>query len=141
VTLTTTCKWRGGFWNVAVLQVGYVGSRGRKLTLTENINQNGSYYTKYPNVGSINQLNSGVSSNYNSLQSVLRIRSWHGFTSQFAYTCAHALDEATEFRGVIPLDSFNLKQEYGNSDFDNRHNFTADWTYEIARFCPWPQDP
>jgi hypothetical protein len=119
------------FGNVAVLQVGYVGSQGRKLTVTENINQNGSLNVQYPNVGSINQFNSAVTSNYNSLQSVLRIRSWHGFTSQFAYTWAHALDEATEFRGVIPLDGSNLTQEYGNSDFDTRNNFTAYWIYEI----------
>ena len=32
---------------------------------------------------------------------------------------------------MIPLDAFNLNQEYGNSDFDTRHNFTAYWTYEI----------
>ena len=120
-----------GFGNVAVLQVGYVGSLGRKLTITENINQNGTFDAQYPNVGSINQFNSAVTSNYNSLQSVLKIRSWHGFTSQFAYTWAHALDEATEFRGVIPLDGINLNQEYGNSDFDTRQNFTGYWTYDI----------
>lgn len=120
-----------GFGNVAVLQIGYVGSLGRKLTITENINQNGAFNAQYPNVGSINQFNSGVTSNYNSLQSVLKIRSWHGFTSQFAYTWAHALDEATEFRGVIPLDGINLNQEYGNSDFDTRQNFTGYWTYDI----------
>jgi len=120
-----------GLGNVAVLQVGYVGSQGRKLTVTENINQNGAFNVEYPNVGSINQFNSAVTSNYNSLQSVLRIRSWHGLTSQFAYTWAHALDEATEFRGVIPLESTNLRQEYGNSDFDTRNNFTAYWTYDI----------
>ena len=33
---------------------------------------------------------------------------------------------------MIPLDSVNLKQEYGNSDFDTRHNFTAYWTYDIS---------
>ena len=120
-----------GFGNVAVLQIGYVGGLGRKLTITENINQNGTFNAQYPNVGSINQFNSAVTSNYNSLQSVLKIRSWHGFTSQFAYTWAHALDEATEFRGVIPLDGTNLNQEYGNCDFDTRQNFTGYWTYDI----------
>jgi Carboxypeptidase regulatory-like domain len=120
-----------GFGNVAVLQAGYVGSQGRKLTITENINQNSAFNVQYPNVGSINQFNSAVTSNYNALQSVLKIRSWHGFTSQFAYTWSRALDEATEFRGVIPLDGINLNQEYGNSDFDTRNNFTAYWTYEI----------
>src|SRR5260370_943980 len=77
------------------------------------------------------QLNSIGNSNYNSLQTTLKIRTWHGFTAQFAYTWAHALDAVTEYRGVIPLDSFNLSQEYGSSDFDTRHNFTTFWTYDI----------
>ena len=120
-----------GFGSAAVLQAGYVGGQGRKLTLTENINQDGTLNDEYPNVGSVNQFNSDVTSNYSAFQTILRFRSRHGFTGQFAYTWAHALDEATEFRGVIPLDTFNLKQEYGNSDFDTRHDFTAYWTYEI----------
>jgi hypothetical protein len=45
------------------LQVGYVGSLGRKLTITQNINQNGTFNAQYPNVGSINQFNSAVTSN------------------------------------------------------------------------------
>jgi hypothetical protein len=124
------------FGNTAVWQVGYVGSEGRKLSLMRNINQNCGFCTQFPNYGSgsggsINQLNSVGTSNYNSLQTVLKLKSWHGFTSQFSYTWAHSLDEVTEYRGVIPLDSFNLKQEYGNSDFDTRHNFTTYWSYEI----------
>jgi hypothetical protein len=117
--------------SAAVLQVGYVGSAAHKLSVMENINQNEAFSTEYPNYGSIIQLNSVGASNYNSLQTVLRVRQWHGFTAQFAYTWAHALDDVTEYRGVIPLDSFNLGQEYGSSDFDTRHNFTAFWNYEI----------
>jgi hypothetical protein len=125
----------------AVWQIGYVGSQGRKLSVMENINQglvNGQYTASggplsgaYPNAGSVYQLNSVGTSNYNSLQTTLKVRTYHGLTSQFAYTWAHALDEITEYRGVIPLNSFNLKQEYGNSDFDTRNNFTAFGTYDI----------
>jgi hypothetical protein len=61
----------------------------------------------------------------------LKIRTWHGFGAQFGYTWAHALDDVTEYRGAIPLDSFNLRQEYGSGDFDTRHNFTAYWSYDI----------
>ena len=114
-----------------VLQVGYVGSAGHKLSVMRDINQNGAYSALYPNYGSIIQLNSIGNSNYNSLQTTLKVRTWHGFTSQFAYTWAHALDQVTEYRGAIPFDSFNLKQEYGSGDFDTRHNFTAFWNYEI----------
>lgn len=120
-----------GFGNAAVWQIGYVGSEGRKLSVMLNINQNGAFDAQYANIGSVLQLNSIGTSNYNALQSTLKIRSWHGFTSQFAYTWAHALDEVTEYRGVIPLDSFNLKQEYGNGDFDTRHNFTTYWSYDV----------
>ena len=53
---------------VAMLQLGYVGGEGRKLSVTQNINQNGAFNAQYPNVGSINQFNSDVDSNYNALQ-------------------------------------------------------------------------
>ncbi len=119
------------FGNFAVWQVGYVGSEGRKLSVMLNINQNGAFNAQYPNYGSIIQLNSIGDSNYNSLQTTFKIRSYHGFSAQFAYTWAHSLDDVTEYRGVIPLDSFNLRQEYGSSDFDTRHNFTAFWTYNV----------
>jgi len=114
-----------------VLQVGYVGSAAHKLNIMENLNQNGAYNALYPNVGSILQLNSNGNSNYNALQATLKLRGWHGFTAQFNYTWAHALDDVTEYRGVIPFDSYNLRLDYGNSDFDTRQAFTGLWTYNI----------
>src|SRR6202035_5270770 len=116
---------------MAVWQVGYVGSEGRKLAIMLNINQFGQYAAQYPNFSTINQLNSVGTSNYNSLQSTLRLRAWHGLSSSFAFTWAHALDEITAYRGAIPLDSTNLKAEYGNGDFDTRRNFSATFTWNI----------
>jgi len=125
--------------NFAVWQVGYVGSEGRKLSIMQNINQDGAFTTQYPNYGSIIQLNSDGTSNYNSLQTTLKIRSYHGFNAQFAYTYSHELDEVTEYRGAIPFDSFNLAQEYGSGDFDTRHNFTAFFTWDIPGSSHGPQ--
>jgi len=116
---------------VAVWQVGYVGSEGRKLSVMLNINQFGQYAAQFPNYGGVNQLNSIGTSNYNALQSTLRLRAWHGLSSSFAYTWAHALDEITAYRGAIPYDSRNLKAEYGNGDFDTRNNFSATLTWDI----------
>jgi hypothetical protein len=132
---------------MAVWQVGYVGSQGRKLSIMLDINQLAGGATiispitgnpttegalaQFPNYGGINQLNSIGTSNYNALQSTLRLRAWHGLTSQFVYTWAHALDEITAYRGAIPRDSTNLKAEYGNGDFDTRHNFSATFTWDI----------
>lgn len=116
---------------MAVWQVGYVGSEGRKLSIMLNINQFGQLSPQFPNYGGVNQLNSIGSSNYNSLQSTLRLRAWHGLSSQFVYTWAHALDDISAYRGVLPFDSTNLKAEYGNNDFDTRHNFSATFTWDI----------
>lgn len=116
-----------GLGKAAVFQVGYLGSQGRKLNIVENINQNGAL----PNFGSILELNSVGTSNYNSLQTTLRVRSWHGLTSQFSYTWAHTLDEISEYRAVIADDPNNLKLDYGNGDYDTRHLFTSAMTYDV----------
>jgi hypothetical protein len=116
---------------MAVWQVGYVGSAGRKLSIMLDINQFGQYAKQFPNYGSINQLNSIGTSSYNALQSTLRLRSWHGLSTQIAYTWAHELDEISAYRGAIPYDSTCLACEYGNGDFDTRQNFSATLTWEI----------
>ena len=120
-----------GVGKAAVWQVGYVGSEGRKLSIMLNINQFGQLSAEFPNYGGVNQLNSIGTSNYNALQSTFKIRTWHGLTAQFMYTWAHALDDISEYRGAIPLDSTRPQAEYGNSDFDTRQNFTTFLTYDI----------
>jgi hypothetical protein len=115
----------------AVWQVGYVGSEGRKLSIMLDINQFGQLTPTFPNYGGVNQLNSIGTSNYNALQSTLRLRAWHGLNASFAYTWAHELDEISQYRGAIPYDSTNLKGEYGNGDFDTRNNFSGTFTWDI----------
>jgi len=120
------------FGNVGVLQVGYVGSEGRKLNIISNINQNGAF----PQFGPILQLNTIGTSNYNALQTVFRTRNWHRLSSQFAYTWSHALDEISQYRGAIPDDFTNIRLDYGNGDFDTRHLFTVNFTYDVPN-APW----
>jgi hypothetical protein len=128
--------------NAAVFEIGYVGSSAHKLSVMQNINQvpltGGArpFAAQYPAFGDINQLNSVGDSNYNSLQTTLRLRSWHGLTSQIGYTWGHELDFVSEYRGVIPLDSTNLKAEYGNGDYDTRNSFTASFLYDVPK-APW----
>ncbi len=114
----------------AVFQIGYVGSEGRKLNVVSNINQGNAISSHF---GTILQLNSVGTSNYNSLQSTFRIRDWHGLTSQFAYTFGHALDEDSQYRGFVLDDAFNKHLDYGNSDFDTRHSFAASFTYAVPK--------
>jgi hypothetical protein len=119
-----------GLGNLGVWQIGYVASQGRKLNIVSNINQDNAVTTSMAN---ILQLNTIGTSNYNALQTVLRMRSWHGFTSQVAYTWSHALDEISQYRAVILDDAFNKRLDYGNSDFDTRHLFTLNFTYDVPR--------
>ena len=132
----------------AVVQLGYVGSQGRRLLSLLNINQPflGAYnpgYTgqyqlpyqpQYPGYSDINQIESIGTSNYNSLQGVVRTNNWHGLTSQLSWTWGHNLDEVTAYRGALPQDSTNFKGDYGNSDFDTRNTVVGYLNYDIPGF-------
>ncbi|HEY3706268.1 MAG TPA: TonB-dependent receptor [Terracidiphilus sp.] len=127
-------------------QLGYVGSQGRKLLSLLNINQmianrtpdatpgpySGSFGGYY--YSDINQIQSIGTSNYNSLQAVLRANEWHNMTAQIAYTWGHNLDEVTAYRGALPQDSYNFKGDYGASDFDTRNSVVGYVNYEIPAF-------
>ncbi len=139
-----------GFGNAVVWQIGYVGSQGRKLNLVSNINQpiiagvpvpNGllpvtGATLPFPNFGNILQLNTIGTSNYNALQTVLKLRGWRGLSSQIAYTWSHALDDISEYRGTVVDNTYNRRADYGNGDFDTRHLFTLDFTYDVPK-APW----
>jgi len=116
--------------NKVVFEIGYVGSEGRKLNVVSNINQGNAIS---PHFGTILQLNSSGTSNYSSLQSTFRVREWHGLTSQLAYTWGHALDEVSEYRGVVLTDAFNKRLQYGDSDYDTRHSLAASFTYTVPK--------
>ena len=145
-----------GFGNAVIWQIGYVGSEGRKLNLVSDINTpicngvpvptallpittcpGGAKATvPYPNFGNILQLNTIGTSNYNALQTILKLRAWHGLSSQVAYTWSHSLDEISEYRATVVDNAFNPRADYGNSDFDTRHLFTIDFTYDVPK-APW----
>jgi Carboxypeptidase regulatory-like domain len=131
----------------AFMQIGYVGSQGRKLLSLLNINQpiaNGTIsadpgpYGSSPYGGNyysdVNQIQSIGTSNYNSLQAIFRTNSWHGVTSQIAYTWGHNMDEVTAYRGALPQNSYDFKGDYGNSDFDTRNSAVGYLNYEVPAF-------
>jgi len=141
-----------------ILQVGYVGSLGRRLfdlidinqaapgsgtatgTTTATLQQGRPYYKStalIPNaasIGAINQVESEGSSNYHSAQAMLRTSNYHGLTGQASYTFGHALDVVSGTRGFAPQNSANLGGDYGNADFDVRHTFNGYVVYEMPKF-------
>jgi hypothetical protein len=134
-----------------IVQIGYVGTGARHLLDVRDINQaalnsgnigigfNGytyqqttrPYFKQFPNYAVINQVESEDSSNYNSLQALIRTTSWHRLTSQLTYTWSHNLDQETGFIPYLPQNSFDLAAEYGNADFDVRNTLSAYVNYDL----------
>jgi hypothetical protein len=122
--------------NSTLLQVGYVGSAGRKLAAVLDINQliGGvrPFAQLYPNLGAINQLAAIADSNYNSFQVSLHQRFWKGLTANINYTYGHSLDDASSVG--TPTNSYNLKNDWGSSTFDVRHVMTSFVSYDLPHW-------
>ncbi len=132
-----------------LIQVGYVGTQARKQVTKRNINQTlpdptgqltiqerRPFNTEYPNLSGISWLETAGNLQYNSLQTSLRTTSWHGVTGQASYVLSHARDDMSSSRYNEPQDSYCLKCDYGNSDYDIRHVFSSYLLYDLPNFAP-----
>jgi hypothetical protein len=133
------------------VSVGYAGSKGDNLITTAELNtpQNvqvspdGKYSFSGPLVapkfqGGVQVKRTNGESWYNSLQIAAQKRLTAGLAFQGAYTWSHAIDEGSGvsttdnlFGGYEQQNPFDKKGERGNANFDIRHNFTANFTYEV----------
>ena len=86
---------------------------------------------KYGITGTANVLLPVGVSKYHSLQTTLNRRMSNGLSMQVAYTWSHALDEISEYRAAVLDDFTNKRADYGNGDFDTRHLFTLNFTYDV----------
>jgi Carboxypeptidase regulatory-like domain len=91
-----------------------------------------------PRFAAVTQLSTGSNGNYNGLQTSAMKRLGHGLQGQVNYTWSHCLDEVSnggflQFSsgGILSPLPGDLKRDYGNCDYDIRHNFTAQYVYEL----------
>ncbi len=129
-----------------VVQAGYVGQLGRKLSQLRDINaavygpgataanaqQRRPYLPQY--YSDIGQLNSDANSNYNSLQALAQKRFSHGYTVQVSYTYSKSIDNASlGIAGSTVLQNPNNygEGERGLSDFDQRHLLRINGVWDI----------
>jgi hypothetical protein len=142
-----------------VLSVGYVGSFGRHLERAFDLNPGinpaacaasptcvknrvfqgfvdpGNFRFDPTVFGGLGQQSTDGTSHYHSLQVFLQKRISHGLTYGLAYTWSHAIDNGSGFentsfgrRGTnLAIPGLNI----GDSAFDARHRFVANYTYEI----------
>jgi hypothetical protein len=123
------------------LQVGYVGSQGRKLFRYVDINQinpaTGS--AAFPAFEFINDFQSSASSSYNALQASLNFRNWHNLTSTLNYSWSHSIDNASDGQDFVPNatqpdNSFAPNRERASSNFDMRQKLSWTFTYQVPSF-------
>jgi hypothetical protein len=114
-------------------EVGYQHVRG--LHLIASVNQNvpscvasGSNNGCRPNpaYGNDSQYSSLADSHYDGLHVsfVQRPAAWASF--RVSYTYSKALDDVGEFFFSAPINNFNIWQDYGRSDDDQRHRLVFD---------------
>jgi len=124
-----------------MLTIAYVGSAGRHLGYVADLNQLPittnpvnvrPYAAQYSYLTAINQVNSGATSSYNSLQFTLVQSQWHGLSAKVYYTWAKAQDDASST--TTPQDSRNLRGDWGLSSYDVRNNFTGSARYVVPKF-------
>jgi hypothetical protein len=135
--------------NAANLRAQYVGTRAVNQPYETQVN---GYQTVCqgcfapfpygqpadPRFGAVTQLNTGANSHYNGLQLTAEKRLKHGLEVQVNYTFSRCLDTVSNggflafAAGAIlsPLPG-ELGRQYGPCDYDVRHNFTAQYVYEL----------
>lgn len=125
-----------------IVQVGYVGTRGHRLALMRDINAPAPsaaglsqarrpFAALYPDLAAINELETIGRSSYNSLQASLIQSNWHGLSGRLNYTLGHAMDNGSEARNTLPMNSANVDADWGNAAFDIRHVISAGFTYSL----------
>jgi hypothetical protein len=156
---TTSPVWepaRMQTWNVNVekelganaVMVGYFGSHGDRLRIPVNINQFVNGVRPYPRLsatspispgaalGNITEVQSTGWSDYKGLWITANRRMSKGVQLSSSYTLSKSTDtnsyEATGASANGSLqNSYNLEDSVGPSDFDVRHRFSLNGTYEL----------
>jgi hypothetical protein len=127
------------------VEFAYVGSKGTHLYTFGNLNQaSPTADSSAPSAPrrpfpvldtSIGWLRSNGFSNYNSGQLKIEQHLSHGLAAIVNYTYSHGLGNSSNANlGAQNNDSFRdarLVSEYGNLDFDNRHRFTAGYSWDL----------
>ena len=131
-----------------VFSLSYTGSDGHKLPRRSLQNQGlpnlpGERRGEHPQPGS-NQFvrATDVNTNYNALVARLERRLAGGLSFAAGYTYGKSLDTASGLNGTNQAqDNYNLRAEYGLSDFDMRQRFTFSslWRLPFGAGGHWAQ--
>lgn len=125
------------FGNGILAEVAYVGNVSRFLPYMRELNAGapgtsvaGLPYWNYGRTASTLQYNTGLTSNFNSLQVNVTKRFAAGLAFTAAYTYGKSLDYASNLN-PINLNGISPSYYYGPSDFDRTHMFTLTHVWQL----------
>lgn len=89
-----------------------------------------------PDLGAYQLYSNSASSNYHALQLEARKRYGHNYQFTAAYTWSHAIDDVSDTftiggASLVAQDSFNLRAERADANFDIRHRFAASVLWDL----------
>jgi Cna protein B-type domain. len=126
--------------------VGYYGSKGTHLRISENLNQQGTLAAApfsalsasspiLPGTklgSSIPEITSGGNSTYHALWVTARKRFARGLQFDAYYAYSHSIDyNSLNSQGVVVQDSTDIQNDRGSSDYDVRHRATVSAFYQF----------
>ncbi len=93
----------------------------------------------YPFLGAFQQFEDTAASSYHALQLEASKRYSNGYTFTAAYTYSHAIDDVSDVfpiagAPVLPEDSFNLRLERGNANYDVQHRFALSAVWDLPLY-------
>jgi hypothetical protein len=107
------------------------GPAGTASTVCQNMTR--PFFSKFPYLSDINQIQNLDASNYNALQVTLTQRPWHGMNYLLGYVYSHCMEMGSgDWNGAaLPADVYNPRGDYGNCLTDVRHSLTWSFTYAL----------
>jgi hypothetical protein len=90
-------------------------------------------YRPFTGFGDTTFLESQANSEYNSLPVYLR-RTVGRLNFSLAYTYSHSLDDSSDRYDTVFVNSYDLKQSYANSGFDETQSISASYVYNLPFF-------
>jgi hypothetical protein len=125
----------------AVVSVGYLNVRAKHIILSRNVNVP-RFPTSAgvpnlgrpdPNWGNISRFESSGNSSYDGMVVSFNQRAWRWVTTRLSYTFSKTIDDAGNFFFSSPQNNFNVRDDRGLSDNDQRHRLVISGTLEAPQ--------
>lgn len=124
----------------SVVSAGYIYLRGLNLILSRNVNVptcaasvNANLCRPDANFGNVSRYESSGDSYYSALVFSFDKRAGNWASARVSYTFSKAIDDAGNFFFFAPQNNFNLRDDRGLSDNDQRHRLTLSGTFNTPK--------